>query len=187
MTPDPIPSGPDPRLAERDRFSRFHFVAWLGFLLPCLVLWETTRSLLGLTALSLCVLPPLAIAWLVGTIRHGVRRRWRRAASALLGGPLAIALLVGLALVGLDPDRIHFLLVKVPHEIEIGALHDGKAAPHSWSWGLAAMPFSAGVGYTLEYDRTDAPRHLAGEPGKLVRSMGDHFYLVEESEDGSPP
>ncbi|WP_028218101.1 hypothetical protein, partial [Paraburkholderia oxyphila] len=186
MTTGVMQSNPDPHSGNADRFSVVHFVWWTGFLLLCLVLWEFDKAVFGIFIVSVFLFPPLAIAWLVGTIGNTIRRRWRRAASALLGPPLAGALIVGLSSIGWDPDRVHFLLVKYPHEIEVHFSTSGEKAVHNWSWGLDAAPLSPGVAYTLTYDPTDAALHAGEGPDKSIRPMGDHFYIVKESEDGSP-
>lgn len=172
-------------LTAMDRFSMLHLGWWIGFLVLCLALWEFDKAVLGIFLVSLLLVPPLGIAWVAGTIGNAVNRRWRCAASACLAPPLAGALIMGLSLIGLDPDRIHFLLVKYPHEIEVHFSPSGGSAFRSWSWGLDAAPLSPGVAYTLNYDPRDAELLAAKTPEKSIRSMGDHFYLVKQSEDGS--
>lgn len=184
MTAGVIQTNRDQHRGDADRLSARHFLWWIGFLSLCLALWEFDKAVLGIILISAFLVPPLAIAWLVGAIRSATRRQWRRAASVLLGPPLAGALIFGLSLVGLDPDRIHFLLVKYPHEIEVHFSSSGENAVHSWSWGLDAAPLSSGVTYTLKYDPVDGELLAAKVPDRIIRPMGDHFYLVKESEDG---
>lgn len=171
---------------DADRYSTVHVVRWLAFLSICLALWEFDKAILGIALVCVVFLPPLAIAWLAGAIRGATRCHWRGAVSALLGPLLAGALILGLSSVGLDPDRIHFLLVKYPHEIEVHFSTSGEKTVHRWSWGLDAAPLSPGIAYTLKYDPTDGEWLAAKVPDKSVRPMGDHFYIVKESEDGSP-
>jgi hypothetical protein len=173
------------RLTAIDQYSTLHFRWWIGFIVVCLALWEFDKAELAIFLVSLLLLPPLGIAWIVGTIRNAVKGRWRRAASAFLAPPLAGALITGLSLIGLDPDRIHFFLVKYPHEIEVRFSPSGGRAFYSWSWGLDAAPLSPGIVYTLNYDPKDAELLGAKTPDKSIRSMGDHFYIVKQSEDGS--
>jgi hypothetical protein len=111
-------------------------------------------------------------------------RRWRRATSAFAAPLLAIALIKALWFVGLDPDRIHFLLVKYPHELQIHFSPGGEQAYRSWDWGLDAPIAGPGSAYALVFDSTDSVALEKDVSGKSVRSMGDHFYLVEVSEDG---
>ena len=47
-----------------------------------------------------------------------------------------------LLFIGLDSDRIHFLLVEYPHEIELCFPCDDRKAFQSWSWGLEAAQLS---------------------------------------------
>jgi hypothetical protein len=137
----------------------------------------------GTLLLSVLLLPPLAITWLVATISNLFSCRWRRAISAFVAPLLAIALLKGLWFVGLDPDRIHFLLVKYPHEFQLHFSPGGEKAYHSWDWGLDAPIVGPGTAYTLIFDATDSVALEKDVAGKSVRSMGDHFYLVEVSEN----
>lgn len=169
-----------------DRFSTLHFAWWVGLLVLCLALWEFDKSVLTIFLVLIILLPPLLMAWLVGSVKNAVGRRWRSAASAFMAPPLAGALMMGLSCIGLDSQRIHFALVKYPHEIELHFSPSGGRAFHSWSWGLDAAPLSPGVAYTLNYDPTDAELLAPKVPEKSIRPMGDHFYVVKESEDGSP-
>lgn len=87
------------------------------------------------------------LAWIVGTVRNAADRRWRPAASAFFGPLLAGALIVGLASVGLDADRMHFLLVKHTHEKELHRSTIGENARHRWNWGGSRT--TIGVGFRL--------------------------------------
>lgn len=152
----------------------------------CFALWEFDKAVLVILLVSVLLVPPLLIAWLVASIRNAIGRRWRRAASAFLAPPLAGALMIGLPFIGLDSERIHFLLVKYPHEIELHFSPSNGKAFHSWSWGLDAAPLSPGVAYALNYDPADAELLAPKVPEKSIRPMGNHFYIVKESEDRSP-
>ncbi|WP_233874581.1 hypothetical protein [Paraburkholderia adhaesiva] len=163
-----------------------HLAWWLGFAVLNFALWEFGKWMLCMFLVQVLLLPVLLIALFVGIIWNAVRRRWRRAASAFAGPLLTGALILGLLAMGLDSERLHFLLVKYPHEMELHFSPSHGRAFQSWSWGLDAVPLSPGVAYTLNYDPTDAELHKAATPDKSIRSMGDHFYLVKESEDGSP-
>ncbi|MCS6496808.1 hypothetical protein NX905_21420 [Burkholderia thailandensis] len=174
------------QLGNTDRFSVRHFVRWFGFLSLCLALWEIDKAVVAILVVSVLFLPMLSIAWLAGTVQSASRGRWRSAASVFFGPAAAGVLMLAMSRVGLDPDRIHFLLVKYPHEIEVHASGSAGHVVRSWSWGLDAAPFSAGVAYTLKYDPTDRESSSAKVSDKSVRPMGDHFYIVKESEDGSP-
>lgn len=174
------------RSRDADRISAIHFVRWVGLLSLCLGLWEVDRAVVAIILVSLFLVSPLAVASIIGVIRSAARRQWRSVASALLGPPLAGTLILALSSLGLDPDRIHFLLVKYPHEIEIRSSISGKHTVYSWSWGLDAAALSSGVAYTLKYDPSDRELFSEKVPDKSVRPMGDHFYLVKESEDGGP-
>ena len=186
MTERIMQSNHNRHFGNEDRLSGLHFAWWVGFLILCIALWEFDKAVVAIILVSVFLLPPLLFVWLVGGIRSLACRQWRCAASALLGPPLAGALIFALSSVGFDPDRIHFLLVKYPHEIEIHSSISGKNAVHSWSWGIDAAPLSSGIAYTLKYDPTDREFFAAKVPAKTVRPMGDHFYIVKESEDGSP-
>jgi hypothetical protein len=168
-----------------DKFSSLHFVWWVGFLALCLTTMQLERTPILMLFVAVLFLPPLTIALLVGIIGNSFARRWRRAVSALMGPLLAVALIKELWLIGLDPDRIHFLLVKYPHELQIHFSPDGEQASRSWDWGLDAPLASPGVAYTLIYDPTDSESFVESDSGKAVRSMGDHFYLVKDYE-GEP-
>jgi hypothetical protein len=169
-----------------DQFSALHFATWVGFLVLCFALWEFDKAIITILLVSVLLLPPLLIAWLAGSVGNAVGRRWRRAVSAFLGPILAGGLILALPHIGLDSERIHFLLVKYPHEAELNFTSaDGKIV-HDWSGGLNAAPLSPGIAYTLRYDPTDAELLVPKIPGKSIRPMGDHFYVVTESEDGSP-
>ncbi|WP_035547050.1 hypothetical protein [Burkholderia sp. 9120] len=169
-----------------DRFSARHFARWIGFLIVCFGLWEFDKGVIAILLTTILLFPPLFVVWVFGSMENAVRRRWRSAASAFLAPLLAVGLVLGLPFVGIDSERIHFLLVKYPHEIELHFSSNGGKAFHSWSWGLNAAPFSPGVAYTLNYDPTDAELLAPKVPEKSVRPMGNHFYVVRESEDGSP-
>lgn len=186
MAPWITQSNPNGNLGNTDHFSALHFVRWVGFLSICLSLWEFDKAVVAVVLLSVFLVPLLSIASLAAAIRSANRRQWRSLASVLIGPPLAGALILALSFVGLDPDRIHFLLVKYPHEIEVRSSTSGENAVHSWSWGLDAAPLSSGIAYTLKYDPTDRELFSARVSDKSVRPMGDHFYIVKESEDGSP-
>lgn len=173
-------------LASMDRLSVRHFLRWFGFISLCLALWEIDKAVVAILAVSVLLLPLLAIAWVADTLQSAARGRWRSAASAFFGPPAAAVFILAMSLVGLDPDRIHFLLVKYPHELELRASTSGATTVHSWSWGLDAAPLSAGIAYTLRYDPTDRESLSAKVPDKSVRPMGNHFYIERESEDGSP-
>jgi hypothetical protein len=169
-----------------DQFSALHFATWIGFLVLCFALWEFDKAIITILLGSVLLLPLLLIAWLAGSVGNAVGRRWRRAVSAFLGPILAGGLISALPHIGLDSERIHFLLVKYPHEAELNFTSaDGKII-HDWSWGLNAAPLSLGIAYTLRYDPTDAELLVPKIPGKSISPMGDHFYVVTESEDGSP-
>jgi hypothetical protein len=168
-----------------DRFSPLHFAWWLGLFVLYFALWEFDKATVSIFFLSVLLLPPLLIGWLVGTIANAARRRWRRAASAFLAPLLAGTLAIALPCIGLDSERIHFLLVKYPHEIELHFPPSNAMSFHSWDWGLDAPFLGPGVAYMLNYDPTDAELHEARTPDKSIRPMGDHFYIVTESEDGS--
>ena len=77
-------------------------------------------------------------------------------------------------------------MVKYPHEIEVHFSPSRGQAVRRWSWGLDAAPLSPGVAYTLIYDPEDEALRAPRVPEKSIRPMGDHFYIVKESEDGSP-
>jgi hypothetical protein len=169
-----------------DQFSALHFAMWVGFLVLCFSLWEFNKAIITILLVSILLLPPLLITWLAGSIGNAVGRRWRRAVSAFLGPILAGGLIFSLPHIGLDSERVHFLLVKYPHEAELHFTSaDGKVI-HNWSWGLNAAPLSPGIAYTLRYDPTDAELLAPKVPEKSIRPMGNHFYVVKESEDGSP-
>jgi hypothetical protein len=169
-----------------DQFSTLHFVRWIGFLALCFALWEFDKATLTIFLASLLLLPPLLVVWLVGSINNAIGRRWRRAVSAFVGPILAGGLIMVLPRFGLDSERIHFLLVKYPHEIGLHFTTAAGKGTHSWSWGVNAAPLSPGIAYTLSYDPTDAELFAPKVPEKSIRPMGDHFYVVKESEDGSP-
>lgn len=185
MITDPTPATYHLHINTADGIFALHFWWWVSYITLCLAIWEVDKALFVILLVSVFTFPPLVVAWLVGTIKNVVHGRWRRAVSAFLGPPLAGVLFVVLSALGLDPDRIHFLLVKYPHQIEVSSTA-GEGVRRNWSWGLDAAPLSPGVAYTLTYDPTDAESHLEKRPDKSVRPMGDHFYVVKESEDGSP-
>lgn len=169
-----------------DRFTALHFARWIGFFVICFGLWEWDKAVITILLTTILLFPPLFVFWVSGSIENAIRRRWRNATSAFFAPLLAAGLLFGLSLVGLDSQRIHFFLVKYPHEIELYFSHDSGRAVHSWSWGLNAAPLSPGIAYTLKYDPTDAELLAPKVPEKSVRPMGNHFYVITETEDGSP-
>lgn len=169
-----------------DRFTARHFARWIGFLVICFGLWEFDKAVIAILLTTILLFPPLFVFWISGNVENAVRRRWRSATSAFFAPLLAGGLVFGLPFVGLDSQRIHFLLVKYPHEIELYFSSDGGKAFHSWSWGLNAAPLSPGVAYALSYDPTDTELLAPKVSEKSIRPMGNHFYVVTESEDGRP-
>ena len=171
---------------NHDKFCSRHFLLWSCLLFIGIGLWEVGKAVTCNAVVSVLFLLPLSWYWLAGSIRNATQGRWRSAASIFLAPFLSGSLILALSLAGLDPDRIHFLLVKYSHENEIRTAGATGSLARSWSWGLDAAPLSAGVAYTLKYDPTDREMLSAHIPGKSVRPMGDHFYIVKESEDGGP-
>ncbi|MBN3728390.1 hypothetical protein [Burkholderia sp. Ac-20379] len=179
------PNADSPPIAI-DRISTRPFALWLGLAVIYVTVWELYKGVITLLLVSAFLLLPLAIGWLVGSLANAVRGRWRSAASTFLAPLLVGVLMMALPAIGLDSQRVHFLLVKYPHEIALHLEPHGTETFHMWSWGLNAAPLSPGVAYTLEYDPTDAILRAPKVLSKSVRPMGDHFYVVIESEDGTP-
>jgi hypothetical protein len=171
----------------RDGFSLVYvgycLALWAGYE----ILWEIDKLSLLLAMCMLIGVPLSVTMWGVWTIGGLCRRQWRRAAAVCFA-PLAAAGIVSVLFhAGLDPTQLHFYLVKGAHERELARLPAGERSYQQWYWGLDAGPLSAGIVYWLVFDATDGVMRRQTDDedrGVIVRALGDHFFVMEESEDG---
>ncbi|WP_124800754.1 hypothetical protein [Paraburkholderia phosphatilytica] len=174
------------RTAGENRIAFTPTALWLGLIALCCFMWEMDHGTILVALTAIFGFPILAIGSLIEAARASVLRKWRCLASLFFAPLVSIFVLSLIANRLIDLDRIHFFVVKYPHQLELRYLRSEERQYHTWNWGLDAPLLGPGVAYNLIYDATGKiiwGRKSEQGNSMFVRPMGANFYLVAETED----
>jgi hypothetical protein len=192
---------------KRDKFT-LTYGLWAGALL---LLYASGHQLdlffnLYVLLVPLLLVPTIvvAVALFASLIWNGVKLRWRRCVSVVVGPMVAAAIFWFAGYMGITPDRIRFEITKSYYTKQIAQMPRERGAPlfAKFDWGNTGGAGAANIFRTLVFDesdqllvpdqkRSDQWKHRAGSevysisyPDQgysiEVKKMGGHFYLVTE-------
>ncbi|CAM3077366.1 hypothetical protein BUUB107078_08895 [Burkholderia ubonensis] len=170
------------------RFSSFQFCIWLAFGALIYFSDQLDRSLnLSFFLIPVLFIPAaiIGIIWLISFGRCVWNGQWRTLASVILAPVLTFAFFGTLLKFKIDPDWIHFQVVRTDYLREIRESPGQSPKHHRWYWGDTGSAIGPNIFHTLIYDEADDPlrgQTMAEEQDDStdVRPMGDHFFLVTQ-------
>jgi hypothetical protein len=142
-----------------DRFT-ISYAVWIGLLLLLIISSHDLDRIFNLYAflVPLLMIPAIIISvvWIAGLIKNLFLRRWKRAASIVAAPIIASAVLFGLALLGINPERIRLELGRPYYVSAINQLpQTGLPRFKIFKWGSTGGVAVANFIHTLIYDESD--------------------------------